>query len=432
MRKHANMNHKLLVLGSDYSTLQVVKQAKKDGIYVIVADLMESSPTKSEADENWHISTTNIDLLERKCKEEKVTAIMFGASDFNIDNSRKLCHKLGLPIYCENDVAWTVAQDKRLFKDICKKVGAPVAEDYILTDSLSKDDLKHVKYPVVVKPADKSGNRGMSYCDNEYQLIEAYKYARSMSPQRPVIVERRLCGSEYNVHYVLAEGKAKILYFNATHHQPGVCDNLYSFKCTTRAHLKQYLETVNEKIIKVLQEAGCTEGIAWVDVMRDNDGRFYALEMGYRFGGVMTYIPYEKISGFNTIKWMMECALGIKHKKEHLPDIFTFKQDECAASYHLFTCNDGTISKIVGLNEIEKIEGVWVDMPKREGCTVRDKACMGLVGIYAKNSIELCEKLSRINDALKILDQDGKNMFIQYNDYNTIKEEYEISQKEFG
>lgn len=432
MRELINKNHKLLVLGSDYNTLQVVKQAKKDGIYVIAADLMESSPTKSEADESWYISTTDIDLLERKCKEEKVTAIMFGASDFNIDNSRQLCRRLRLPIYCENDDAWRVARDKRFFKDLCKKVGVPIAEDYILTDFLYEEDLKAVKYPVVVKPADKSGNRGMSYCDNEYQLIEAYKYARMLSPERPIIVERKLCGSEYNVHYALAQGKAKILYFNATHHQPGACDNLYSFKCTTSAHLKQYIETVNEKIIEVLQEAGCTEGIAWVDVMRDNDGSFYALEMGYRFGGVMTYVPYEKLSKFNTIKWMLECALGEKHEEEQLPDLFTFNQDECAASYHLFTYDEGTISKIAGLDEIEKMDGVWVDMPKREGCTVKGKVCMGLIGIYAKNSTILCEKLSKINAALKILNQDGKNMFIQYSDYDTIKAEYEMGQKEFG
>ena len=49
---------KLLVLGSDFGTIQVVKEAKKCGLYVIVADLMEDSPTKKNADEAWLISTT--------------------------------------------------------------------------------------------------------------------------------------------------------------------------------------------------------------------------------------------------------------------------------------------------------------------------------------------------------------------------------------
>ena len=81
-REIAVDKHKLLILGSDFVTISVVKEAKKLGIYVIVADLMQNSPTKEEADEAWLISTTDIDLLEQKCKEEKVIAIMFGASDF--------------------------------------------------------------------------------------------------------------------------------------------------------------------------------------------------------------------------------------------------------------------------------------------------------------------------------------------------------------
>ena len=125
---------KLLVLGSDYGTLRVVKEAHKMNLYVIVADLMNSSPTKDEADESWLISTTDIDTLEAKCRENNVTAVMFGASDFNITNARILCKRLNLPIYCESDYAWKVARDKGEFKKLCKNAGAPVALDYYLSE----------------------------------------------------------------------------------------------------------------------------------------------------------------------------------------------------------------------------------------------------------------------------------------------------------
>ena len=133
-------NHKLLILGSDFVTISVVKEAKKLGVYVIVADLMQNSPTKEEADEAWLISTTDIDLLEQKCKEEKVTAIMFGASDFNIENARVLCRRLNLPIYCDNDSSWKAARNKSVFKEFCKQTGAPVAKDYYITDNMLKEE----------------------------------------------------------------------------------------------------------------------------------------------------------------------------------------------------------------------------------------------------------------------------------------------------
>ena len=92
------MSKKILVLGSDYGTIDLVREAHRMGLYVIVADLMETSPTKEEADEKWLISTTDISTLERQCRESKVCGVVTGASDFNTSCSRSLCERLGLPV----------------------------------------------------------------------------------------------------------------------------------------------------------------------------------------------------------------------------------------------------------------------------------------------------------------------------------------------
>ena len=57
---------KLLILGSDFGTISVVREAHKMGIYVIVADLMETSPTKELADEAWLLSSTDTETLVQK------------------------------------------------------------------------------------------------------------------------------------------------------------------------------------------------------------------------------------------------------------------------------------------------------------------------------------------------------------------------------
>lgn len=414
---------KLLILGSDFVTAQVVNEAHKYGLYVIASDLMEQTPTKMLADEAWLISTTDTDALIRKCKEEGVTALMFGASDFNVWNARKVCKQLNLPIYCESDYACRVARDKGEFKRICKAVGAPVATDYFLTDALSEEELNGVVFPVVVKPVDKSGNRGMSYCSNRDELIAGYKSAREIS-DKEIIVERRLHGKEYNVHYVLAEGHARLLYFSSTHHEPGEAENLYSFKCTTSLHLKQFIDEVDERAKAVIQRAECKEGIVWFDCIRDDDGHFYLLEMGYRFGGVMTYAPYEQVTGFNTVRWMMECALGVKHTVEDMPPALDSVLTGCAASYNLFSRRDGQIKEIQGLDSVAKIPGVFVDIPKREGSSVRQNACMGLLGIYGSDIEEVCDRLKEVNSLLYTRNDAGENMFIKFDDYDSLREEY--------
>lgn len=425
------MIEKLLILGSDFGTISVVKEAHVAGMYVIVADTMETSPSKEEADEAWLISTTDIDVLEAKCREVGVTAIMFGASDFNISNCRILCKRLNLPIYCDNDDTWAIARDKRIFKTICKEVGAPIATDYEFTDDQLTDMVDKINYPVVVKPSDKSGNRGMSYCKNAEELKEAYAIARSIS-DRSIIVERQLVGDEYNVHYVLADGEARLLYFSSTHHEPGCASNLYSFKCTTSNHLKQYIEEVNESVKKVFAKAGCKEGIVWADIMRDQDGKFYLLEMGYRFGGVMTYRPYAMVTGFNTIRWMLDIARGRKHQVSELPEELNQAYSGCAASYHLFTKHAGIARSVDGVDKLEVMEDVYVDMPKRAGSTVREKATMGLVGIFGKDIEDLCQKVAAVNAALSIKDENGDDMVITYDDYDSLRDEYYSGMKQFG
>jgi biotin carboxylase len=421
---------KLLILGSDFGTISVVREAHKMGLYVIVADLMETSPTKELADEAWLLSSTDTDTLVQKCREENISALMFGASDFNVWNARKVCKQLNLPIYCESDYACRVARDKGEFKRICKAVGAPVATDYYLTDTLSDEELNGVVFPVVVKPVDKSGNRGMSYCHNRDELVAGYKAAREIS-DKEIIVERQLHGKEYNVHYVLADGHARLLYFSSTHHEPGEAENLYSFKCTTSQHLKQYIDEVNESAIAVIEKAECKEGIVWFDCIRDDDGHFYLLEMGYRFGGVMTYVPYEKVTGFNTVKWMLECALGVEHKEADLPPALDNALTGCAASYNLFSRRDGEIKEIVGLDKVAELPGVFIDIPKREGNPVRLNACMGLLGIYGSDIEEVCDRLKEVNSLLYIRNDAGENMFIKFDDYDSLREEYYTGIKQF-
>ena len=421
---------KLLILGSDFGTISVVREAHKMGLYVIVADLMETSPTKELADEAWLLSSTDTETLVQKCREENISALMFGASDFNVWNARKVCKQLNLPIYCESDYACRVARDKGEFKRICKAVGAQVATDYYLTDALSEEELNDVVFPVVVKPVDKSGNRGMSYCSNREELIAGYKSARKIS-DKEIIVERQLHGKEYNVHYVLADGNARLLYFSSTHHEPGEADNLYSFKCTTSQHLKQYIEEVNESAIAVINKAECREGIVWFDCIRDDDGHFYLLEMGYRFGGVMTYVPYEQITGFNTVKWMLECALGVKHTVDDMPKALDSALTGCAASYNLFSRRDGEIQSIEGLDKVTEIPGVFVDIPKREGNQVRLNACMGLLGIYGSDIEEVCDRLKVVNSLLYTRNDAGENMFIKFDDYDSLREEYYSGLEQF-
>lgn len=426
------MNKKLLILGSDFSTIHLVNEAKKMGVYVIVSDLMKTSPTKMAADEAWNISTTDIPTLIEKIKENNIDGILSGASEFNIENCRAICKQLGLPLYCESDNAWGVARNKRKFKDLCMRNGVRVADDYTLTDELRPEELQKIKFPVVVKPVDKSGNRGMSYCSNTEELIAGYRHAREISDNESIIVERQLKGPEYTGYYVIADGEIVLSYYTSMHHEPGEADNLYSLEYMTSCHLKQYIEEFNDGIIKVFKDAGCKNGIAWVETIYDRDNHFYALEMGHRFAGPGIYAVHEKASGFNTYKWMVEYALGVKHERNSLPKPLTWAYKDCVGAYDLFTNCEGVISRIEGLEKIEALPNVVIDMPKRAGDSVRRHVNMGMIKIYGKDCDEMCSTIDYVNKNLRILDSDGNNMYIIFDNFEIVKDEYEQGIKEFA
>lgn len=432
MRTNIEGSNKILILGSDYGTIDLVKAAHARGLYVIATDLMATSPTKEEADEAWMISTTDMNLLEQKCREEKIGAVITGASDFNIARSRELCKRLGFPVYCESDKAWDVATNKRLFKDICKQVGAPTATDYYLTDNLSDEELDQIQFPVVVKPVDLSGNRGMSYCSNKEELRAAWKKAREVSKKSTIIVERQLHGSEYAVNYVMADGEIRLHFFSAEHHQTGESANLYSVITTTSCHLKQYIEEVNDKVIAAFKEAGCRDGVAWVETMLDDDGHFYLLEMGYRYGGEVVNSAYRHICGFDSIEWMVEIACGVKHTIDDLPAPLADCKRGSGTAYMLFAQRDDVIGSIEGLDEVAKRPGVFLDLPKREGETVRYHATMGVLHIASEDVEELCDTIEYINKTLKIKNKNGEDMFIYYTNLDELRNEYYNGLKEFG
>ena len=414
---------KLLVLGSDYFTLSVVQVAQEMGLYVVVTDLMPTSPTKEAADEAWMVSTADLDRLEELCRKNGISAIMYGASDFNVSNARILCKRLGLPMYCADELPWSASRNKGLFKQYCKENGVRVPDDYYFSsDELTDEEIDKVRFPVVVKPVDKSGNRGISFCNSKEELREGYRAAREISDNPTIIVEKKLSGSTHNICYVVASGEIRLISYTESSHDAEQPHYVYSFSRNTNRFLKQYIEDVNEGVIKTFKALGCKDGIVWVDAIRDEEEKmFYILEMGYRFPAAVASCPlYERTSGFNPVRWMIECALGVKHNANNMPAGLTAPYTSFTALAYMFTKKIGIISRIQGIGMIKSLPNVFIDMPKGIGAQTRELATIALFHIYAQDCWELVDTLKRINDCFRVYDENGENLLIYFKDYDSI------------
>lgn len=416
---------KLLVLGSSLSSNEIVEYAKSQGIYTIVTDYLpaEKSRAKPLADECWMINTGDLDVLEEKCRHEGVTAVMCGASEFNIEMNVALCERLGLPCFCTAS-AWHYSKDKADFKALCREEGAPVPEDYYISDALTDEEIEQVKFPVVVKPVDQAGNKGISYCYNKEDLIEAYKYARSVSNNPKIVVERMLKGKEWYTYYVFAEGKVSQICLNAMESEPGHLKNLYSLTTTITDSIERVNAEINPAIERVLKRVGCREGIAWVQLMLDEDNHFYIIEMGYRLPGDIPDRSYPGVFGFSTVKWLTDYARGIKLTEKDLPAPQSHAYKKCGSGYTLWTQKSGTITEVIGFDEVVKIPGVKAYQVRHIGDQVPVHSKVGVLVINADTIDEFCEKIKKINQIISVRNENGEDILIRYTDFDYLKETY--------
>lgn len=419
---------KLLMLGSSKAGKELIEIARNAGWYTIVTDNLspEISIVKKFADEFWMISTSDFDVLEEKCKQENINAVISGISTFNIHATMELAKRLNLPCYCTPE-SWSYTIDKRAFKDICKSCNVPVSKDYYISENQSKDELDKIEYPVVVKAIDQSANRGMSYCNNSEEVLNACDFARSVSNSKTVIIEHMLKGREYAARYALAEGESSLVNFGAMLAQPGYPSNVYSFTTTSTNYFEKYKKEFDPYFKNALKKMQCNEGYAWVELMEDTDKSLNALEMGYRMAGDMLELQMAKANQFNAHKWLFEVAIGVKHTKEMLPADLKALPERIVNSYILWSKKGGLVTRIEGVDKIkELIPSVNVEERSVSIGKEVSKFQYLLVITFDNGSYEeMLRDIQIINDNVSIYDENNENICIYYTDFKTLKELYE-------
>ena len=421
-----NTPKKLLMLGTSKASCEMIEYAKSQGIYTIVTDYLkpEDSPAKLLADEYWMISTGDFDALEQKCKEVGVDGVCSGISTFCIPASIELCDRLGLQAYCTRE-AWHYTMHKGDFKALCRSCNVPVATDYFINEDSSEEDLNNIKFPVVVKAVDQSANRGMSYCSCKEEIIPAIKYAHSFSSDSKVIVERMLHGIEYTAYYALADGEASLVNLFSDLSQPGTPNNCYSVNSTACDKLDVYLKEIDPYFKKALKKGGMTEGVCWIELIFDEDGHFYVIEMGYRMSGDMMAIPICDVTGFNSYQWMIDVALGVKHTKKDLPLPHHTKYKKCGCAYILWSKDSkGVVSHIEGVEKILSDPGVHLARNVKEGSHFVANQYM-LTFTFTEDNVEnVISKIDEINNTIKVLDENGEDVIMKYTDFQTLRNIY--------
>lgn len=403
---------KLLVLGGKAASVNVVQLAHRLGVETFVTGIQEGGQAKDIADHTFLVGSEEHDKLIQIIKENKIDGVMTGSAEFQIQQMIKLCKKAGLPCYATEE-QWNATQDKRNFKDLCKKFGVPGVPEYSVDEELSEED-----FPVIVKPVDGCSSIGISVCRNNDELRDAKIKALEASEAKKIIIERYIenGGLTHVIKYVVVDGKFYMEVMGDRYVLNNGLITAVTFFPSKNTGL--YLKSIDSKVKDMFLSIGFNNGVFFFQALPDGEN-IYVYEMGLRTGGGMTYKITEATCGNNDLEMLINYALtGKMCDDSDVQTINPYLNGKQAASLAL-PLIPGTISKVIGTDLIPHMEGV---VNYTHFCDVGDailpkhintlSQLFGRIMVVRNSKEELFASLKLIRDTISVLDNNGQEMII--------------------
>ena len=407
---------KLLVLGANAISCEIVNAAKALGVYTIATDYNDISkaPAKLIADEYWNDSIMDYDVLLPKIKEHRVDGILTGFIDTVLLPYQHLCELSGLPCYATKEV-FELTMDKARFKQLCREHGVPVIPEYDLATfdpNIITDDNK-----VIIKPVDNSGSRGVILCEKPEDFQKCLDYALSFSQKKQVVIEKYMEMDSISAFYTIQDGNFSLSTFNDryVHKAKGAasvtCAGIYPSK-----YLVSYLNKINDKMIRMYQAAGLRNGVLTVQFFTNGD-EYYVMEMGHRLSGGQHYTYSMEENGISSLDQLIHFAVTGKMADFSIAqkDNANFKHTYC----HLFILGkQAKIARFEGVEYVKNLpETIHCNLLKLEGDTIGadGTSAQKVVSLHLKiqNRADLPRILQDIQEHLHFYDEDGNDLTME-------------------
>lgn len=204
------MQNRLMILGSLDEFVQLVLLAKKQGIYTIVCDGYEHGPAKQAADKYYNIDVTRTDEIAAVCQAEQVNGIITSFSDLLFECMVKIADKAHLKCYFTPDKL-PYYRDKTVMKQMFQILDIPSPKHICLEQDFADEALEGFRFPVVVKPVDKYGSRGIFVLDSIQRIRDRFDEICASSDIKRILVEEYHDGHEFNMMTWVLDGKVHVI-----------------------------------------------------------------------------------------------------------------------------------------------------------------------------------------------------------------------------
>jgi len=415
-------NKTLLLMGGGAYAKDILNYKEEANFRIVALGRDAGTPIAKISDAFYQIDTQDVESVVEVVKKENVDGIFVGSSEVNINPAISVSELTNARFYT-NRKQWDILADKAAFKEYCRKNGVPVVPEYKISADYTKEEIEKLPFPVLLKPTDSSGARGMNVCYKADDFDALYKEALSFSAKKEVIIEELITDAdEVFFQYTIQDGVCSLTScftksFVKTENKKLI---LPIFHMYPSCYIDEYYEHVHEGVIKLFKELEIQNGVMTLQSFY-KDGRFYIFEAGFRMGGAQNYIFSEYQNGANSLKYMINYALTGSMNDKPIIDIDDAHFRYPCCNYYV-GLKPGIIAKMGGVDEVRKLDGVLnVNVMCGEGTEVFDtnaleRICLR-IHVTGKTPEEFAETLVKISNTLKIMSTEGEEMQLEPLEY---------------
>ena len=279
---------KLMLLGGLRYLKPVIEAAHKQGYYVITADYLPNNIAHKWSDEYCNVSIIDKDAVLKEALRLQIDGIMSFACDPGVVAASYVQNKMGLPSFGPYESV-EILQNKDKFRAFLAANGfnVPQAKGFDSVEA-AMEEINWYPWPVIVKPTDAAGSKGVTRVDKKEDLKPALEYAMGHSISGHIIVEEFIDkqGCSSDTDSFSENGKLKFVSFCAQRFDSEATNPYtpaaYSWPSTFTKEQEEYLTSEIQRLITLLNLKTVVYNI---EVRVAPNGKPYIMELTPRGGG---------------------------------------------------------------------------------------------------------------------------------------------------
>lgn len=334
---------KALVLCGGLPQIALMEDLKSRGITVVLADMNEKVAGRAHADIFYPVSALDVEAVKQLALREQVDFLLTVCADQVLQVVAEVSEALGLPCYIDFETAKNVSK-KSYMKRIFVENGVPTSK-YLILDTLDFDKIRHLTYPLIVKPVDAYSSRGVKRVNTPEELPAAFEDAVTISRTNTAVVEEFVIGDELSADIYIEGGVAHVLCVSKLD-KIGENGRFVIHRGTYPADISpQVYDLIRDTAQKIAAGFHLTDTPMLIQMITDGQ-RISVVEFCARTGGGVKFRLIKRATGFDVVKAVADLTLGQKPHVEVTPGKQKYIINE------FLYCNPGVFDHLEGLAEL--------------------------------------------------------------------------------